>query len=622
MAQMQRTAMARTRSWTSERLGRRAHVIATLATTAALAFPAAAAAMPDSRVDDSFEHFSDGSPGASLIVADHGGVQLKPTGPTETFDAPGLPSGFTETQWLAGSGAATTQAGSLKVNGVRVNSTATYTPQVAVEFRATFSPVQRQHVGLGDTLNTQPWAIFSTGVGTLAPGLYARTGGPGGTIENTLLSPVPSGAHTYRIEWAAEGVKYFVDGTHVATHAIQISTAMRVIASDTDMPANELHLDWLTVGGYEETGTFVSRVIDGGDPRAVWNSATISDNTGVAIETRVGDVAAPDGTWSEWTEPGPGGAIEAIGRYIQYRAVLTRQSNGGTPSLNRIELGFEVDEVAPATTIDDVDIDAGTATVSFSGDPDVARFECSRDAAGPFETCTSPHELDLDTGEHMFYVRAVDHAGNTGPVEQRALSIDITAPTTNIGGVAVAGDSATVSFSSPDGDVTRFECRLGDTGAFAACSSPKAFAGLAPGSYRVHVRAVDANGNTGDATSRSFTVPAPPPTIVPDTSGPDVAFTTKSVRSTRKGDVKVLVKCPAGEVRCVVTVVLKHRRKPVATKTLTVAGGTQRTVKLRLTSATKRRLARLGKLDLKAAVTASDHLGNSKKATYALKVRS
>jgi hypothetical protein len=55
---------------------------------------------------------------------------------------------------------------------------------------------------------------------------------------------------------------------------------------------------------------------------------------------------------------------------------------------------------------------------------------------------------------------------------------------------------------------------------------------------------------------------------------------------------------------------------------VTVLGGRQGSAKLRPTNAAKRMLAAAGKLTLKAVVTARDHVGNAKKTTYALKVKS
>ena len=87
---------------------------------------------------------------------------------------------------------------------------------------------------------------------------------------------------------------------------------------------------------------------------------------------------------------------------------------------------------------------------------------------------------------------------------------DLTPPDTGITSGPAAGstigvNTAAFTFTSLEGGST-FECKL-DGGAFAACTSPKAYAGLANGSHTFSVRATDASGNT-DLTpaTRTFVV--------------------------------------------------------------------------------------------------------------------
>ena len=107
----------------------------------------------------------------------------------------------------------------------------------------------------------------------------------------------------------------------------------------------------------------------------------------------------------------------------------------------------------------------------------------------------------MPSGSHSFEVRAIDAAGNVDATPaSRAWSVDASAPDTSISagpsGTTTA-TSASLSFASSESGST-FECRL-DGSAWGACSSPKAYTGLASGSHSFEVRAIDAAGNV-DAT--------------------------------------------------------------------------------------------------------------------------
>jgi hypothetical protein len=123
-------------------------------------------------------------------------------------------------------------------------------------------------------------------------------------------------------------------------------------------------------------------------------------------------------------------------------------------------------------------------------------------------------------------VRAIDRAGNVDstPASRTWTVQDTTPPDTTITSGpsgTVAGSSASFGFSSTETGST-FQCSL-DSGAYAACTSPKAYASLAAGSHTFRVRAIDAAGNV-DATpaTRTWTIQAadttPPDTTI--SSGP------------------------------------------------------------------------------------------------------
>ena len=115
--------------------------------------------------------------------------------------------------------------------------------------------------------------------------------------------------------------------------------------------------------------------------------------------------------------------------------------------------------------------------------------------------------------------RATDTAGNVETPLSYSFTYDTAAPQTTIDSSPADPTSATgasFSFSSSEGGT--FECAL-DGGAFAACTSPKSYTGLAEGSHTFQVRATDAAANT-DPTPASFTWTV-------DTSAPNTTITAQ-----------------------------------------------------------------------------------------------
>ena len=153
-------------------------------------------------------------------------------------------------------------------------------------------------------------------------------------------------------------------------------------------------------------------------------------------------------------------------------------------------------------------------TVSFTGEPPEATFECSLDG-GAWTACSSPWSpgAPLADGAHTLRVRAV-LGGQTQPDPVSASwTTDATAPaaptllaTPAARGTATAG---TITFSGEAGGT--FSCRV-DEEDFKPCASPLRYAGLALGAHSAQVRQTDAAGNVGSPATATWTVVAATPT--------------------------------------------------------------------------------------------------------------
>jgi peptidoglycan/xylan/chitin deacetylase (PgdA/CDA1 family) len=153
------------------------------------------------------------------------------------------------------------------------------------------------------------------------------------------------------------------------------------------------------------------------------------------------------------------------------------------------------------------------AMFAFSDAVATVSFQCSLDGAD-YSACTSPFTTAaLADGSHTFAVEAVDASNRTSNPTQYAWTIDTVAPSapsiTSKPAAVVASGSASFGFSDTEAGVA-FECQL-DGAAFASCTSPAGYGGLATGQHTFAVRARDTAGNAGAATSYSWRVDITPP---------------------------------------------------------------------------------------------------------------
>jgi hypothetical protein len=338
-------------------------ITAGLAAAAALAVtPAWAGAAPAPLVDDTVPDFGAGTH-ANTVATPAGSVQLGRVMKTEPFEGTALPAAYASLPWEAAStppGSATVAGGKLSVDGARVHSLRSYGAGQVLDFTATFGAASFQHVGFGNTtegvgdastFSSGPWVMFSTGA-SVGTSLFARvrTGAAPATDLPAIEIPgvVPTASHAYRIAWDATSIRFFVDNmtVPVATQplATPIAGQMRPAASDFAAGGPVLELDAAGLLLHADAGTFVSRVHDAGDPRALWGTLTATAAAGqVSFATRTGSTGTPDATWSAFEPIGAGGAVTSPpGRYIQYRATLATADDRVTPILERVQLSYDV----------------------------------------------------------------------------------------------------------------------------------------------------------------------------------------------------------------------------------------------------------------------------------------
>ena len=321
---------------------------------------------------------------------------------------------------------------------------------------------------------------------------------------------------------------------------------------------------------------------------------------------------------------------------------------GGSLSVESIALGaHKTPGTFTSRPLDATDARVTAATLTATADVPAG-------TAASYETRTADDAAGLDaatwtalgaggavaTPKRFVQYRAQMSAANaalTPRLDKVAIdfTVDDQAPTVTIDPVAVSGTTAKVTFSSDDAAAT-VKCKL-DGGAFAPCSSPATFAGLAAGAHTIAVQATDTHGNTGSAT-RAFDVAAPPSggggttppaggggTTPPtgggntppagDTSQPNVLVLGRSVRVSSRGVAKLRIRCPRSEISCAISAKLKQGGKRIARKSLMIPGGSTRTLRFQLSSSARAKLADRGSIKAKAVITATDAAGNVKTTT-------
>jgi len=292
--------------------------------------------------DRTLADFSLGTPDANtqVVLEGDGAVILKPAY-VEDFGGSSMPTG-----WSAGiySGTLPTFTdGRVFVDGAHLYTLTPYLPGASIEFAATFTAGDYQNVGFSSNgAFDQPW--FVIGRGTQGDNnLYARYNTGGSTVEVPLtVSGLLGVEHNYKLKWNSDNFEVFVDGVRATALpvAVTITAGMVIQVSDYEGGGALLSMDWIRTTPYVPSGSFTSRVFDGGGQRvwgeAIW-AADLPEGTVIGVFARTGETAVPDGTWTPFVQiPSSGAVVGLSSRFIQYHAELSTSNTLFTPVLRDI----------------------------------------------------------------------------------------------------------------------------------------------------------------------------------------------------------------------------------------------------------------------------------------------
>jgi RHS repeat-associated protein len=321
------------------------------------------------------------------------------------------------------------------------------------------------------------------------------------------------GPHTFQVRATSAGGtdETPAEGSFEVIEAARAVTKVRLL---DDLERQEVPLatgDWSktawtsAIGGTWCCSYYHGYGSSGGLDGAYWNPTEFGDGEGSVL------ASATVGTGSLWESeylalwldmPNPGSArsgyearfTAAAGSFEDYEVQLSKWVSG-TRTVLASTSGFSL----PVGTVMALSETAGGGLVLWTGTSAMTSLLSANDStySGGYTG------LEVDGGEGTEY-------------DFRAGNIDIQPPETTItGGPSgkVLPEEVSFDFTSSE-EGSSFECSL-DEGAFASCTSPKAYPGLAEGSHAFRVRATDAVGNQDETPAeRSFEVVEPPQTTI------------------------------------------------------------------------------------------------------------
>ena len=368
----------------------------------------------------------------------------------------------------------------------------------------------------------------SPGEGDAGPGDAGVDGGSG-TAPETTLTAAPSGT----VSSSAAHFTFTSSQPESTFECSLDSAAFAACASPKDY-AN------LADGAH----SFLVRALAGGladetPARAGWSIDSTAPDTALASGPE--DAVASGSARFTFTSPLAGATFECSLDSAAFAACASPQDFTGLAdgahtfrvrALNALgsadatpaSRAWRVDTTPPETQlVSSPPALAGRSTADFTFSAnEPATFECSLDGAA-FASCASPTSYGaLADGRHTFQARALDAVLNADATPAAfAWTVDTAPPDTAISsGPSGLASSATASFTfSATEPGNSFECAL-DSAGFTPCASPLTLSNLADGAHALHVRAVDAAGNTdASPATRAWSIDS----TAPDTtlsSGP------------------------------------------------------------------------------------------------------
>jgi hypothetical protein len=230
---------------------------------------------------------------------------------------------------------------SLYLRGAVIRSTATYDGAVETDISLdslndAVAVGASRVFGIGNDFGARSgnyWAAFVTKGAKNT--LYAQLN------LNGSLQQVNLGAMTlhdaFRIEPTSTGFRFYRDRQLVASlDGLFPDTVDRRILLGTHHDASAMHVEYVEAGPYTSGGTYTSPVHDERVSGA-WGKVEIPQarplgGTSLLFETRTGQTATPDDSWSAWEFLGADDMIQSPeGRYIQVRVTLVTTNPQRTP---------------------------------------------------------------------------------------------------------------------------------------------------------------------------------------------------------------------------------------------------------------------------------------------------